>query len=178
MRMRLVPRPSGCFLSASNRACPAPTSHRCRGEAGLALAPHAPRGRGTRLWEAGVQREQSESRRIRAARRPKSADGTRGRPGRPRSERRRDPPPRPRKPREAVRNLRDNSTRRSSRGRHGARSCPIFGSSRLWSLCSTAYRSSAPGARRAEVDRNRTGWREAVLEALPQRSATYSSRGG
>jgi hypothetical protein len=50
--IELVPRPSGLFLSASGRACgthatcPAPTPRPCRGEAGLALAPHAPRGRG------------------------------------------------------------------------------------------------------------------------------------
>jgi hypothetical protein len=33
------------FLSASGRACPAPTPHFCRGEACLDLAPHAPRSR-------------------------------------------------------------------------------------------------------------------------------------
>src|ERR1035437_8668913 len=43
---KLVPRPSDLFLSAPGRACPAPTPRPCRGEAGLAPAPHAPRGRG------------------------------------------------------------------------------------------------------------------------------------
>ena len=128
-----------------------------------------------RLWEGGVQREQSQSQRSRAARRPKLAHGTRGRPGGPRSERRRDLPQPSRAPRASVRNLLDISRRRSSRDRHGARSCPIFGSSKPWSLCSTACRSSAPGARRAGANRNCTGWGEAGAGVRLRLSATYSS---
>ena len=42
----LVPRPSDLFLNASGRACPAPTPRPCRGEARLALVPHAPSRQG------------------------------------------------------------------------------------------------------------------------------------
>src|ERR1019366_3366717 len=42
----LVPKPFDLLLSALGRACPAPTPRPCRGEACLARAPHATRGRG------------------------------------------------------------------------------------------------------------------------------------
>jgi hypothetical protein len=51
----LAPRPSDLFFSTSGRACPAPTPRPRRGEACLALAPHAPRSRGRNhaVWVLG-----------------------------------------------------------------------------------------------------------------------------
>ena len=127
------------------------------------------------MREAAVHRKRNLSLCIRARVPTEFSHATRERSAWLRPEPRPDSPPQLRTPQEAVRNLLDTSTRRSSLGRPGAPPGPISGSSRSSAACSTACRNSTSRFRRAGANQRRMGSGEGAPGA-PQRLSAMSTK--